>query len=355
MKRFIFLSTQFLIFVIIEISNWLGIFLDEIFYSSYKKVDIISPKYIIGMPRSGTTYLHRLLAADKSHFTSMRFWEILFAPSIIQKKILLAIRKIDKKFKNRLATKILKWEKNLFRKYESIHPLSFFNVEEDDYILVHVLSTVHLIFPFPEIKYFNSFIQFDESLTEKRKRRIMSFYKKCVQKHMYVFGRNKTYLAKSPAHTSKLKSIKKIFPDSNFIYIVRKPHQAISSTIGLLNMFCDVFFTPVDRDSINLHALELADYSYRSPFLKSKSWPKGQIIVVKFENLILDPLLSVAKIYNHFGCQLSSEYETFLACENKKTLTYKSGHSHSLDMYKLEISEIKKKYDYIYKEYYNEL
>ncbi len=355
MSRPIFLFSQILVFVIIEIFNWLGFIIDEIFYPSYRKINIISPHYIIGMPRSGTTYLHNLLIADKKRFTSMRFWEILLAPSIIQKKIFLTFKKIDKKFKHCFSTKLLKWDKRLFQKYESIHPLSFFNFEEDDYILVHIFSTVHLIFPFPEIKYFNSFIRFDECLSEKRKKRIMLFYKKCVQKHMYVFGKNKTYLAKSPLHTSKLHSIKKIFPDSFFIYMIRKPHQTISSTIGLLNLFCDVFFTPVDRDSLNQHAISLADYNYQSLFIKFKSWPKGQVIVVKFENLTLSPSLTVAGIYNHFGYMLSGEYENFLASENKKTLTYNSKHNHSLNKYKLKLSDIKKMYDHIYKEYYNDI
>src|SRR5688572_9207818 len=43
--------------------------LDEIFYHGYKKIHIKQPVFIIANPRSGTTYLHRLVALDDERFT----------------------------------------------------------------------------------------------------------------------------------------------------------------------------------------------------------------------------------------------------------------------------------------------
>ena len=354
MNRVLFLFSAIPVFILIECFNWFGFILDEIFFPSYRKINVKSPKYIIGMPRSGTTYLHNLLIADKKRFTSMRLLEIIFAPSIIQKKVVLSLWKIDKKFRGRISQKLAQWEKTLFRKYKTIHPLSFFDVEEDDYILVHILSTVHLIFPFPSIKSFYSHIQFDELVAGNRKRRIMSFYKRCVQKHMYVFGGNKTYLAKSPAHTSKVRSIKKIFPDSHFIYMLRKPHEAITSTMGLLNLFCDVFFTPVDREALKHQALKLADYNYLFTFSKFNTRSNSHYITEKFEDLIVDPFFTVSRIYKHFGYGINSEYKYFLESEKEKTRSYQSGHFHSLEIFDLKLSEIKKTYNQIYKVHYDD-
>ena len=42
--------------------------IDEIFYSGFHKKDIKQPVFIISNPRSGTTYLHRLIALDSERF-----------------------------------------------------------------------------------------------------------------------------------------------------------------------------------------------------------------------------------------------------------------------------------------------
>jgi len=39
-------------FVIAESINWFSLLLDELFFSSYKKIKIISPLYISGIPRT---------------------------------------------------------------------------------------------------------------------------------------------------------------------------------------------------------------------------------------------------------------------------------------------------------------
>jgi len=86
-RRILFLIPFILFLAFAEIINWLCLLLDEIFYRSYKKTEIDSPVFIIGMPRTGSTYLHNLLCNDMERFTSMKLWEMLFCPSVLQKKM----------------------------------------------------------------------------------------------------------------------------------------------------------------------------------------------------------------------------------------------------------------------------
>src|SRR5580704_1043802 len=41
---------------------------DEIFFRGYRKVQIKEPVFIISNPRSGTTFLHRLISLDEENF-----------------------------------------------------------------------------------------------------------------------------------------------------------------------------------------------------------------------------------------------------------------------------------------------
>jgi hypothetical protein len=69
------------LFPLLETANGLGLLLDDVFYARYKKERVRKPVFIVGNPRSGTTFLHRLMAKDRRNFVTMRFWEILLAPS----------------------------------------------------------------------------------------------------------------------------------------------------------------------------------------------------------------------------------------------------------------------------------
>lgn len=60
-----------LIFTLYGIHHIISVFfrvLDEIFHRNYKKQTIRQPVFIIASPRSGTTYLHRLMAMDDERF-----------------------------------------------------------------------------------------------------------------------------------------------------------------------------------------------------------------------------------------------------------------------------------------------
>ncbi|MBA4367501.1 MAG: hypothetical protein C0403_07665, partial [Desulfobacterium sp.] len=95
-KRIVFILTFPVWYFFLELINWTCLFLDEIFFPGYRRVAVLNPVFVVGFPRSGTTYLHRLLNSDYEQFTSLKLWEILFAPSILQKKFFRILGKIDR-------------------------------------------------------------------------------------------------------------------------------------------------------------------------------------------------------------------------------------------------------------------
>ena len=86
-KRIIFLILFFPIFLLVRLVNIISFRLDEFFHRDYHQQQLSQPVFILGNPRSGTTFLHRLLARDRRNFSFMRMWEIYFAPSITQRKL----------------------------------------------------------------------------------------------------------------------------------------------------------------------------------------------------------------------------------------------------------------------------
>ena len=95
-KRILFTVTFPFWYGFLELTNWTCLLLDVVLFPAYRHTAVTRPVFIVGFPRSGTTYLHRLLDNDHDQFTSLKLWEIIFAPSILQKKFFRLLGKLDR-------------------------------------------------------------------------------------------------------------------------------------------------------------------------------------------------------------------------------------------------------------------
>lgn len=224
-----------ILILIISIINWLFLFLDNVFYSKFKKIKIINPVFIIGVMRSGTTYLYNVLHADNENFTSMKLWELVFAPSIIQKKMILFIYKIDKKQGGVFIKKIKKLDKKVFLKSANLHPLSLFSNEEDEVLFFNLFSSTLLLFLFPKSKYLKSLVVLDKKSISFWQKFLLVYYKNCIKRHLYVFGEDKIYLAKSPTYSGRMQVLLNYFRQSKIIYIYRDPNRTIPSAVSFIS------------------------------------------------------------------------------------------------------------------------
>jgi len=150
-KRLCVLLIIAVLYSVMEITSWIGFFLDNILFPGFRWQAVRQPVFIIGVPRSGTTFLHRLLERDEDHFTSLKTWEILFAPSVTQKIFFKALGAFDSLCGGYLYRLLIATEKRLFKDLSSIHPASLFEAEEDAMILLHIFS-LYLLFYLPLIK-----------------------------------------------------------------------------------------------------------------------------------------------------------------------------------------------------------
>lgn len=354
MKRIFLILIFSILFLFIEVINWVSFILDELLFPSYKTIQIITPVFITGMPRTATTYMYNILNKDKDRFSSMKLWEIILAPSITQRKILLGLKHLDKKLNHFIFRVITKSEKTLFKKFQSFHPLSLFCHEEDEYIFFHNFSSFLLIFFFPFIKSFHAQAEFDTFLSDKRRKRILKYYQKCIKKHLYIHGKNKTYLAKSPSHIFRINSLRKNFPDCKIIYMLRLPHQSIPSTISLFHNFSDIFHSRISSNRITERTLALADRWLRASIDMKSLFDKNTFSLIKFETFTNNPYLVITRLYDQFGFLLSDELKSvILKTLNSEKSNKVNKHVYSLKKFGLTRSDILTRYDFIYKNFYS--
>ena len=69
-------------------------FLDGIIFPKLRSISLQQPIFMVGHARSGTTLTHRLLSEDESRFSTFKLYELFF-PSLLQKKFIRGVAKLD--------------------------------------------------------------------------------------------------------------------------------------------------------------------------------------------------------------------------------------------------------------------
>lgn len=232
-RRLILLLLVFPAFLALQALHWIGFFLDELLFRDYRKVVIREPLVISGIPRSGTTFVHRALAGDPEGFTTFRTWEALLAPSITERKVLLALSRADRLL-GRPASRLFRW---LLRRstggFSHIHEVGLQEPEEDFLALLPAGGCFLLVLAFPASRSVWQLGRFHE-MPDSRRETLMGFYKACLQKHLYVHGPGKRLLSKNAGFASWLPDLRAALPDARYLLCVREPDDALSSQLSSL-------------------------------------------------------------------------------------------------------------------------
>ena len=181
-KRLLLLIFLLPLFLLSQLINWVCFQIDEVFFKTYQKIKIREPIFIIGPTRSASTYFYHLLASDSQRFTTFRLWEILFAPTIVQKLFWIKLANVDKRLGGFGKKTLLYFDKRWLSGINKIHKTSLFLPEEDGLLFIHHFATLYLAIIFPTNDKLLSYGQFDDEIEQSEKEQIMRFYKKCLQK-----------------------------------------------------------------------------------------------------------------------------------------------------------------------------
>lgn len=269
--------------------TWCFFWLDDLLFPGYKQQPVEKPLFIMGNFRSGSTFLHRLLSRDTNTFTSLRTWDIFFMPSVTQRKLLRLLARVDRKVGSPLMRLIHRIDNRSVGTWD-IHKVSLLEPEEDENIMLHLWSTFFVVVFFPFLEDMPPYQFFDDALPAHEKARIMGFYRDCVKRHLYANGGKRHFVAKNPAFSAKIETLREFFPDARIIYLARNPLDTLPSTVSLLTYYWKLFNTPEEKYKY-IHCentLALAKYWYHHPLEYMDAHPSPLQMVVRFDDLIGD-------------------------------------------------------------------
>ena len=150
-KRLVKVLIYYPLFTVLFVINRMFLLLDEIFFPFYRRTSVSNAVFIIGIPRSATTFLFTEMTSHNRNFHSFKLWELLFAPSIIQKYFLLTVIGIDRLLGRPLLRLSFKIDNLLFGRLKGIHTMGFSLPEEDEVLFLYNLTSLYFWYFFPDI------------------------------------------------------------------------------------------------------------------------------------------------------------------------------------------------------------
>ncbi|HNR32813.1 MAG TPA: sulfotransferase [Candidatus Hydrogenedentes bacterium] len=337
--------------LLIQTLVWIGLLLDELLFPGYRKVGIKEPIFVVGIPRSGTTLLHRLLALDTDRFISFRLWEVILAPSITGRYFLTWVGRVDRALGGPGRRLIGAIEKRLLRDVNKMHKIGLFETEEDYLILTPYAAHALLLAPFPYEPELEAVMRFDDAVPEAERARIMAFYKRCVQRHLYFHGPDKQLLSKNPGFSAMVASLDTTFPDCKVVCCARTPHDAVPSFCSLMSYFCGVVGVDAGQEQFRALMLDACGYFYRHPQDCLAGWPANRRAFVLYDALTSDLRGTVTALYAALGLDMNPAFAEALAEEAARARTYKSRHSYDPADFGLTRENIREKYGDVFLSY----
>lgn len=332
-KRAAILAGFYPLFAGATIAARIGWLADELFYPHNRDEPIQRPVFIIGNPRSGTTFLYRLLAKDQETFTAMRLWEMLFAPSIAQRRIVHGLAALDRRLGNPVRRLIARADQKAAA-HNAVHGAQLLAPEEDQFLLIHAWATLAIWHFSGVLEEAQAYTHFDTLVPAKEKRRIMMCHRRGVQRHLLAHrrwdGSERHYLAKNPSASPKVRALLETFPDARFVYLVRNPLSMIPSMISCLEFTWQVLGDPPEPYAARDYVLDMAEHWYTYPLTQLEQLPQERYAIISFESLTQDAHHVVRALYDKFGFEMFSDYAAILNADAEEARAYKSRHHYDL-------------------------
>jgi len=350
-KRCLIMAFLFPALVGMQTIHWICLFMDDLFFKDYQDIEIKEPLFIVGVPRSGTTLLHRILSNDTDRFTTFMLWELLFAPAIIERKFFYLLGKLDNLLGNPFF-RMLNWlDRIAFKSLNDIHLASLTEPEEDYFVLLPVCACFLLIHIFPFDEELWQLAYFDDQMPKKDKDYIMAFYTSCLKRHLYVNGTDKQILSKNPAFTPMIQTLRQQFPDCKIIGCVRNPLQVIPSLVSSMMTGVQLFDNDPKGHEFRDQLIQMLIYFYNHLHKCLPELPANRHCFVTMDSLKNHLQQELEQIYKLFGYNISLQFQTFLTRETNLARAYKSQHRYSLVQFDMNYHSLKNDLKDIFQKY----
>jgi LPS sulfotransferase NodH len=261
-------------------------------YPEYAGVPVERPIFVTGLPRTGTTFLHRLLVADPGH-QGLEMW-LAEAPQPRPPRASWP----DNPAYQFIAAGVARHQAT-HPEFGAVHEVGADQVEECWQLLRQSFRSVsyECLYHLPS---YSSWLSGQDWAPPYARHR----------RNLRLLGLNdagKRWVLKNPSHLFALDALMTVYPDALVIVTHRPAVTSIASMCSLAAQasagWSSAFTGPViGRDQLETWARGLALFNDAR-----SRYPAAQFYDVAYEDLVASPLGTVEKVYDAFGLSLPEE------------------------------------------------
>ena len=250
------------------------------------------PLFITGMPRSGTTFLQRLLVADKDN-RAPRVWEAVhpYPPTNPGGR---------RDRRRQQVARQLRMFRILAPGFRSMHPIDADSPQECSEIAAHVFVSPRFQTTY-SIPSYGTWLEKVGHLDGYR------FHKRFLQHLQRQEGKALRWVLKCPDHVLTLDALRVVYPDARMVFVHRDPVPVLLSVTRLTEILRKPFTRRIDRAAIGR---DLREYSHAAALAMMKAADEEPFVEpifhIRYADLVSDPVGTVEALYRHFGLKLSA-------------------------------------------------
>jgi hypothetical protein len=254
---------------------------------------VTAPIFILGLPRSGTTFLHDLLARDPANLVP-RVWQTIYPEPRTQDFDAARDRRA------KIVNGQLEFFGGISPEFSQLHPIDADSPQECSEITSQV---------FQSLRFDTTFVvpQYQAWIDAHGHDAAFEFHRKFLQ--VLQHGANgERWVLKCPDHSFCLDAIVRTYPDARFIVVHRDPMKVFASVAYLTEVLRRPFLKNIDPVEIGSQVTErwiegaqcLVDFDQRGDIDPARK------VNVHYSELANAPMAAVQRIYAHFDLELTA-------------------------------------------------
>ena len=248
-----------------------------------ESIDIERPIIICGLPRSGTTHLHNLIAADPG-LRSLPYWESL--------EPFPAPGEDDQARRDRCAVGLQMVDESM-PYFKRMHDMTVEHAHEEIQLLANDISG--MLF---ETTYYIPSFAAHYKRTDQRPS--YAYLKRTLQALQWLRGGSR-WVLKSPQHLEQFPALYDTFPDATFVVTHRDPGEVTRSMVTMVAYGARMACEHPDPKAIGRYWLGRAEDLLNGCLLDRDVLPADQSIDIRFADFMADEQGTLRAVYELAG------------------------------------------------------
>ena len=283
---------------------------------------IDAPLVIVGLPRTGSTLTHRLLASDPDH-TAMRWWEGRY-PAMLPGE-----RRGEPTERRALGRAEVEAVVAASAEAMSIHPWDFDGADEEVLLMEH---SFHSTVPeaYMQLPSYSRWVEAQDPVPAYRD--LLACLKYLQWQAPARAG--KRWVLKSPHHLGFLDALLRVFPDASIIQTHRNPHETVPSFCSMCASLAAPLTRKPEARAIGAHWAAKLARNLEDSMAVANRQPRS-FIDLYFRDLMDDPIAEMTRLYGFIGRPLDARAQAAMQAYRRDDAHESDAHRYRLADYGL--------------------